>query len=283
MMIFNFNLSLFKKTTALFMLLFLCACLNGCGKSKKPVKRDGAPKSPPVNLHKIPDAVPKVEPIKIHGNHFGKKGRTYKAKKRNYTVLKTSKNYKAKGHASWYGTLFHGRKTSSGEVYDMYKMTAAHRTLPIPTYAKVTNLDNGKTIIVKINDRGPFHGNRLIDLSYVAASKLGILGKGTGRVEVKSVDPRDHGRFIHRERGRKTTLANSLPALPSPGANAPPSPKGRREFAGTGLRKNLVASSKATKTTPTKIKTQQKKGQKITSSKGINGPKVVVRKAPPYN
>jgi len=207
--------SLIKKMTVFFMLVFLSACLHGCGKAKKPTKRDGAPKNPPVNLHKIPDAIPKIEPITHMGNRFGKKGNTYKVKKRNYTVLKTSKGYTAKGHASWYGTLFHGRKTSSGEVYDMYKMTGAHRTLPIPTYAKVTNLDNGKSIIVKINDRGPFHGNRLIDLSYVAASKLEILGKGTGRVEVKSIDPRDHGRRIPRptpklktqhSKGQKTNL-----------------------------------------------------------------------------
>jgi rare lipoprotein A len=171
--------------------------LYGCS-SKKTSVNDSAPVSPPHPhvLDKIPDAVPVAEPLSRYGNRFGKnaKSNSYVALKRRYTVMSTSKGYHAKGLASWYGTKFQGRRTSSGEPYNMYKMTAAHPTLPLPTFAKVTNLDNGKSVIVKINDRGPFHSKRLIDLSYVAAHKLGILGRGTGNVEVKSVDPRDHGR-----------------------------------------------------------------------------------------
>jgi rare lipoprotein A len=108
-----------------------------------------------------------------------------------YYVLRSSRNYEEQGVASWYGTKFHSHHTSNGERYDMLAMTAAHKTLPLPTYVQVTNLRNGKKVIVKINDRGPFESNRLIDLSYVAAKKLGMLGHGTTRVDVKAIDPRD--------------------------------------------------------------------------------------------
>lgn len=122
--------------------------------------------------------------------------------------MPTSRGYRARGHASWYGTQFHGRKTSSGEPYNMFAMTAAHPTLPLPTYVRVTNLENGKMVVVKVNDHGPFHGNRLIDLSYVAAAKLGVLGKGTARVEVESIDPRDHGGKIPKK--QQTFCANKM-------------------------------------------------------------------------
>jgi rare lipoprotein A len=103
--------------------------------------------------------------------------------------MESSVGFVEKGIASWYGTKFHGRRTSSGETYDMYAMTAAHKNLPLPTYVKVTNLNNGKHIIVKVNDRGPFHENRIIDLSYTAAIKLDIVKKGTGLVEVRAIQP----------------------------------------------------------------------------------------------
>jgi rare lipoprotein A len=133
----------------------------------------------------IPDAVPKVEPKSKYGNPesyvvFGKR----------YHTKSSSNGYVERGVASWYGPDFHGRKTSSGERYDMYAMTAAHKTLPLPTYARVTNVKNGRSAVVKINDRGPFHGDRIIDLSYSAARKLGVVAKGTAMVEVKAIDPR---------------------------------------------------------------------------------------------
>jgi len=128
------------------------------------------------------DAVPKNEPKSRYGNPT-----SYKVHGKSYRVLESASGYQKKGIASWYGTMFHGRRTSSGETYDMYKMTAAHKTLPIPCYVQVTNLDNNKKIIVKVNDRGPFHEGRIIDLSYAAAKKLGISGSGTGRVEVQTV------------------------------------------------------------------------------------------------
>ncbi|MGD9385224.1 MAG: septal ring lytic transglycosylase RlpA family protein [Thioalkalispiraceae bacterium] len=146
--------------------------------------RDGAPKRY-VNVANIPDAVPKVEPRSEGGNPS-----SYSVFGRTYYVMRDSHNYVERGIASWYGTKFHGNKTSNGETYDMYKMTAAHKSLPIPTYVQVTNLKNGRKVIVRVNDRGPFHHNRIIDLSYVAAKKLGIIGTGTGLVEVRSINPR---------------------------------------------------------------------------------------------
>ena len=148
--------------------------------------RDGAP-TQSVNVSKIPDAVPKVEPKSKYGNQP-----SYVVHGKRYHVKKSATGYVERGIASWYGTKFHGRRTSSGEPYNMYTMTAAHRSLPLPTYAEVTNLENNRRIIVRINDRGPFHSNRIIDLSYAAAKKLGITANGTGMVEVRAIDPRSH-------------------------------------------------------------------------------------------
>lgn len=161
------------------LLMGILLLLNACST----VRKDGPPPYN-VDVSKIPDAVPRVEAPSKYGNlasyHvFGKK----------YRVLASSKNYEEQGIASWYGTKFHALRTSSGERYNMLAMTAAHKTLPLPTYVQVTNLKNGKKIIVKVNDRGPFEGNRLIDLSYVAAKKLGMLGHGTTYVDVKAIDP----------------------------------------------------------------------------------------------
>jgi rare lipoprotein A len=181
--------------------VILATTLNGCGTAKKkpvtaPVQQAATaryrlaqdtaphPSEKVPDLHKVPDATPQKEPKSKYGNP-----KTYTVFKKSYTVLPSSKGYKARGTASWYGKKFHGYRTSSGEPYDMYGMSAAHKTLPLPTYAKVTNVDNGKSVIVKINDRGPFHEDRIIDLSYAAATKLGILGKGTGNVEVHAIDP----------------------------------------------------------------------------------------------
>jgi rare lipoprotein A len=152
----------------------------------QPIKRytkedkDGAPAGPlPSFFQKL---IPKNEPLSRYGNPD-----TYAVSGRNYNILKTAKGYKARGLASWYGTKFHSQRTSSGEHYDMYAMTAAHRTLPLPSYLRVKNLDNGRVAIVKVNDRGPFHSSRLIDLSYAAATKLGILPKGTAHVEIEAL------------------------------------------------------------------------------------------------
>jgi rare lipoprotein A len=134
------------------------------------------------------DVVPKFEPKSRQGNMdsyvvFGKR----------YYTKASSRGHVERGLASWYGRKFHGRKTSNGERYDMHKMSAAHKTLPLPTYAMVTNLENGRRAVVRVNDRGPFVGNRIIDLSYAAAKRLDMVNAGTARVEVRSIDPRDHG------------------------------------------------------------------------------------------
>jgi rare lipoprotein A len=144
---------------------------------------DGPGANPPGNLDRIPDAVPRIEPIKTST------ARPYTAFGRTYTPMVRLEPYRARGPASWYGKRYHGQATASGERYDMYAMSAAHPTLPIPSYARVTNLGNGKTVVVRINDRGPFHGDRLIDLSYTAAYKLGIIGAGSDMVEVESILP----------------------------------------------------------------------------------------------
>lgn len=142
---------------------------------------DGPGQNVPANLDATPDAVPKAEPLHRYAN------RQYAALGKTYTPLAAPGNYKERGIASWYGRKFHGQRTSSGEVYDMYGMTAAHPTLPIPSYARVTHLATGKSVVVRVNDRGPFLHGRIVDLSYVAAHKLGIVGNGSGEVEVESI------------------------------------------------------------------------------------------------
>ncbi|MEQ1592386.1 MAG: septal ring lytic transglycosylase RlpA family protein [Thiobacillaceae bacterium] len=144
---------------------------------------DGPDAHPPTNLSDVPDAVPRREPLHRFAN------RSYVALGNTYTPDTEIRSYQEEGVASWYGKRFHGNKTASGELYDMYGMTAAHRTLPIPSYARVTSMSNGKSVVVRINDRGPFSRDRLIDLSYTAAHKLGYLGAGSTRVRVESIDP----------------------------------------------------------------------------------------------
>lgn len=165
-------------------LLFASACSFAPKKEPSP-----APTGRAADLARTPDAVPRVEPRSKYGNM-----KTYEVFGKRYYVLRSSKGFKQKGIASWYGKKFHGRKTSSGEIYDMYAMTAAHKTLPLPTYVEVKNLNNGKKAVVRVNDRGPFHDNRIIDLSYTAALKLGLAQAGTGLVEVRAIDPRSYSR-----------------------------------------------------------------------------------------
>lgn len=195
------------RSLAAITLCCLAALLTGCGgEAVRPTPRaharaeptaaapapvnnpnqDGppAPEEIPANVANIPDAVPQAEPKSSSGNPD-----SYEVYGDHYVILKDPRGYKERGYASWYGKKFHGKRTSSGEPYDMFKMTAAHKTLPIPCYARVTNLDNGRSVVVRINDRGPFHEGRIIDLSYTAAVKLGSLGKGSIPVEVEAIDP----------------------------------------------------------------------------------------------
>lgn len=173
--------------------------LTGCSVV---VRQDGAPPAGGVDLSSIPDAVPRVEPRSKYGNP-----KSYQVNGRRYYVMNSSAGYVERGIASWYGNKFHGNRTSSGETYNMYAMTAAHKSLPLPTWVEVTNLGNGRQVVVKVNDRGPFHENRLIDLSYAAAAKLGIIKNGTGLVEVRAIDPRTWGR-----QARSVPVSNEIPA-----------------------------------------------------------------------
>jgi rare lipoprotein A len=161
---------------------------------------------PPVPPEDVPDAVPRVEPRSRYGNPpfydvFGKR----------YTVLASSTGYVERGVASWYGPGFHEERTSTGEPYDMFGMTAAHKTLPLPAYVRVTNLQNGRSIVVRVNDRGPFVGNRIIDLSYTAAAKLDMLRNGTAFVEVRAIDPS----------AREPVVLAATPSLPPLASPAP--------------------------------------------------------------
>jgi rare lipoprotein A len=144
---------------------------------------DGGPAAPAIDISKLVEPQPKAEPRARYGNKspYSVLGKTYK-------VMPDARHYVERGIASWYGNKFHGYMTSSLEPYDMYQFSAAHKTLPLPSYVRVTNLENGKSVVVRVNDRGPFHENRLIDLSYAAAVRIGVWPKGTGMVEVRSLD-----------------------------------------------------------------------------------------------
>jgi rare lipoprotein A len=181
------------------MLLALTAC------APFPSQPDHGPVQAPRDLTQVPDAVPRDEPRSRYGNPA-----SYEVNGKTFALLPDCKGYHERGIASWYGTKFHGGRTSSGDTYDMYSMTAANKTLPIPCYVRVTNLQNGKSVIVKVNDRGPFVDNRLVDLSYAAATRLDMLGNGTALVDVQSVMPGE------------TPLAND-PAPPAVSVPAPTS------------------------------------------------------------
>jgi len=207
--------------TAVIVGLAVTLLLGGCGSNPTQryykYKQDHGP-ADIVDVSLVPDAVPKIEKRTRAGNP-----KSYTVLGKTYFVLADERDYKSKGTASWYGNKFHGEKTSNGEIYDMYAMTAAHKTLPIPSYVRVTNLKNGRQVIVRVNDRGPFHDGRIIDLSYAAASKLGYLGQGTARVRVEAIDPRQSvtavavGSSEHQAevaRQKATTIDHSIYVLP---------------------------------------------------------------------
>ena len=167
----------------------------------QPVPPPSRPAEKPRDIDSIPDAVPKWEPRSKRGNPP-----FYTVLGKRYVVLDTADGFVERGVASWYGPTFHGESTSIGEAYDMYGMSAAHKTLPLPAYARVTNLRNGKSVVVRINDRGPFAKNRIIDLSYTAAAKLDMLKEGTTLVEVKVVTPNDTDKLARTDELPPQTL-----------------------------------------------------------------------------
>ena len=167
--------------------LCVAALLAGCAsgpepRTATPSQRDGAPAQAPADLATLPDPVPRIEPIRKGGPN-----KPYEVLGQSYEPIAEDVPWREQGLASWYGTKFHGRNTSSGEPYDMCQFSAAHKTLPIPSFARVTRLDTGQSVIVRVNDRGPFHPGRVIDLSFAAASKLGINRTGTAQVEVEAI------------------------------------------------------------------------------------------------
>jgi rare lipoprotein A len=201
-------------TTRLVAAACICAwVLAGCsiaGRKAAPAPEIVPP--PPANVESIPDATPHREPRSAHGNPP-----FYKVLGRRYVVLATADGYLERGVASWYGPTFHGENTSSGEKYDMYGMTAAHKTLPLPTYARVTNLKNGRSIVVRINDRGPFVANRLIDLSYTAAAKLDMLKEGTTLVEVRALTVQEPDELTRSAQAPPPALYVQAGAFADPG------------------------------------------------------------------
>lgn len=207
-----------SRHAAHFVWIPILALLAGCAGQDARQSGDDADEIP-ASIARIPDAVPRIEPLAKSGNPesyvvFGKR----------YYTKPNSRGYVERGLASWYGEPFHGRKTSSGEIYDMHGMSAAHKTLPLPTYARVTNVANGRSVVIRINDRGPFHGPRLIDLSHTAAVKLGVVKAGTALVEVRAIDPArpaaDPGPFL-AQRSAARTQATRAPSAPPPATPAP--------------------------------------------------------------
>ena len=206
---------------------------------------DGPPAQVPADILSTPDAVPRIEPF--HGGA----SRPYVALGRSYAPVTDDRPLVQRGFASWYGRQFHGSRTSTGEVYDMFAMTAAHPTMPLPSYARVTNLRDGSSVVVRVNDRGPFRDGRVIDLSYAAAVRLGIAAKGTGEVEIQ--------RITHREiaaASTSTSVATAAPiaapaAAPPPPAALPPPAAGGRwavqlgAFAGADRAQELLARVQA--------------------------------------
>lgn len=192
--------------------LLLVAILAACsgGRSGGYYSNDGPPSEIPSNLDDLPDAVPRIEPLASGPN------RPYTVMGKRYVPDTSERPYRKQGTASWYGRKFHGQKTSNGERYDMFAMTAAHTTLPIPSYVRVTRVSNGKSVIVRVNDRGPFLHERVIDLSYAAAHRLGMIGPGSTEVIVERITP---------EQIRAGTWSNSTIASAVPATSPAPRPK----------------------------------------------------------
>ncbi|MCD8517422.1 MAG: septal ring lytic transglycosylase RlpA family protein [Burkholderiaceae bacterium] len=191
----------------------LTACSSGGGSgggwlssSGGYYKDDGPPAQVPADIDNIPDAVPRIEPLARGPN------RPYTVMGKRYVPDTTDRPYRKRGIASWYGRKFHGRKTSNGETYDMFAMTAAHTTLPIPSYVRVTSVSTGQSVIVRVNDRGPFLHNRVIDLSYAAAHRLGMVGPGSAEVVVERITPEQ----IRAGTWSNESFASTAPAVVTP-------------------------------------------------------------------
>lgn len=237
-------------------LLAASTFLSGCGTTSQPIeledvsraaqrpapgtasrggyyKNDG-PGTEVPDIDRISDAEPRADPLHRFANN------PYSALGRNYTPMRAIVPFKERGLASWYGRLFHGQRTSSGEAYDMYGMSAAHPTLPIPSYAKVTNLRNGRFVVVRVNDRGPFHTGRIIDLSFTAAAKLGYIDSGSAQVEVELIQQEDFSRYAKRASPAASVPIVGAPLVPA-AENAPGSGVLFLQVGSFGARENAEA------------------------------------------
>jgi len=170
------------RASLVWLLCGVLVLLAGCATDSRYTLSQDAPPDTDVDVSALRSPTPRLEPYSRGGN-----GPTYEVWGKTYRVLADHRGYVATGRASWYGKKFHGHATSNGETFDMFALTAAHRSLPLPSYVQVTNLDNGRQAIVRVNDRGPFHSDRIIDLSYAAAKKLGFAGRGTAPVRVAAI------------------------------------------------------------------------------------------------
>ena len=219
-----------RRPAALLTAFTLAALLAGCASGPAPSKRaggyyedDGPGSSPPADAARVPDAEPRVEPFS-RGTM-----RPYTVLGRSYTPITEDRAFRQRGIASWYGRKFHGKRTASGETYDMYAMTAAHPTLPIPSYVRVRHVASGREVVVRVNDRGPFHANRIIDLSYAAALKLGFVTRGSAEVEIERITHDEIRAGTWRQRGGdsepvRVAQADAVDAAPAPAPSAPPAP-----------------------------------------------------------
>ncbi len=223
-------------------LAVLAALLSACGSGPKTRPgRDGPEANPPARLSEVPDAEPRIEPIRSGGPN-----KPYEVLGQNYTPMTQDRSFSERGLASWYGKKFHGRPTASGEPYDMYAMTAAHPTLPIPSYARIRNPANGREVIVRVNDRGPFHKGRIVDLSYTAALKLDLL-RGVAPVELERITFAEIRSGAWRRDGAPAAVARAPMPEPAPVATAPldaaPPPVVAPESEGDGMSLRPMASA----------------------------------------
>jgi rare lipoprotein A len=248
----------FALAVALLLLLHGCSIFQG--------DRPGRELSD-AEIAAIPDAVPADEPPTVLGNPD-----SYEVDGKRYEVMREARGFVQQGVASWYGAKFHGRRTSSGEIYDMYKMTAAHKSLPLPSYVRVTNLENGKNIVVRVNDRGPFVNDRAIDLSYVAARKLGVVGNGTATVEIRAIYPGDqnHSDIVMRTVEDMQPLevehvTSSLPAgTPAVVVNKKPLPIVREAPSGKGYFVQVGAFSQIDNADRVRLQMEEYQSHRVT-------------------
>lgn len=252
--------SLYKLFIVLLLGSILAACGTGGKKRSGGYYQDDGPGRKKVNIDSVPNATPRDEPI----NQATLK--PYSINGKRFVPLRSAEGFVQEGRASWYGKKYHGRKTSNGEIYDMYKMTAAHPTLPLPSYVRVTNVVNQRSVIVRVNDRGPFIGNRIIDLSYVAARKLGVVSSGTGNVIVESIS----SNYRENTATQKPVNASSVTNRAYNGGGV--QPQGEIPAANQNYRYSLPASQQAQRSVPQTSQQQASKQrpQLVPSYSGTN-------------